>query len=265
MANEVDENQLEEQDERKKKKNAMMKKVPMNHISADDIEFDDPEYVEARKRNEITGRRKVDAEVEKKQHDKANKKEPRQDIDIGQQEDEAEESEDSNDEEEEEDVTETFKDDKWIEELESICVKMNKKSIKVNDFDSLLKKIILKLDPGRHELNKDRLVVLTKKLVQFYQSLFRFKTPAKLTIDNDLVNLLTKHIYDLTFKYGNKSTKKEPSKYIAIFKELLSNLNSSYLALKTSERKFPQLDIVIFGFNFFFHKSSFKLKFEFVV
>ena len=119
-----------------------------------------------------------------------------------------------------------------------------KKSIKINEFDSLLKKLILKLDPGRHELNKDRLVVLTKKLVEYYQSLFKFKTPSKLIIDNNLVNLLTKHIYDLTFKYGNKSTKKEPSKYIAIFKELLSKLNTSYLALKTSERKFPQLDIV---------------------
>ena len=125
--NEVDESQIEEQDERKKKKNAIMKKIPMNHISADDIEFDDPEYVEARRREEITSKRKGEAEVEKKQHDKANKKEPRQDIDLGLEEVE-EDEEESEDKEAEEDPTETFKDDKWIEELESICLKMNQKN-----------------------------------------------------------------------------------------------------------------------------------------
>jgi hypothetical protein len=246
MTNEVDESQLEEQDEKKKKKNESMKRIPTNHISADDFEFDDPEYVEARKRQEITSKRKGEAETEKKQHDKENKKGPKQEIGED-NEDIQDESEDE--EEEEENPTETFKDDKWIEELESICLRMNKKAIKINEFDSLLKKLIQKLDPGRHELNKDRLVVLTKKLIEYYQSLFRFKTPSKMHIDTHLVDLVTKHIYDLTFKYGNKSTKKEPSKYVAIFKEILSKLNSDYDSLKISERKFPQLDIVIFVFK----------------
>ena len=246
MEKEIDEKQLEEADEKKKKKILGMKRVPINHISADDIEFDDPEYLEARKREEIASKRKGEAEIEKRQNDleHINEKSEKTEEDEKDEEDKEEKNDESEDESLNESEVELFKGDKWIGEFESICLKMSKKSIKINEFEKMLDKIIASLDPGKNELNKDRIFSLTKKLVTYYQSLFQFKSPSKLVIDNDLVNLLTKYIYDLTFKYGNKSTKKDPSKYVALFKEILSGINSSYLNLKPSERRFPQLDIV---------------------
>ncbi|RNA32622.1 nucleolar 14 [Brachionus plicatilis] len=232
-----------------KQKKSFLKKTPANHISPDDIEFDDPEYLEMFRRQEVAMKnKKLNEELEKKA------KEEEQD------ESENEQTGDSDKEEVEELISEKdfgdenesvqksnfseYKNEKWVKEFENVCLKMDQKSIDCSQFDAFLKSLIQKLDPSRDENNKKRLCLLTEYLISYYQSMFRFKSPSNISIDSNLANLLTNYIFDFIYKYGNKSTKKDPSPYIALFKRILDNLNKDYLNLKINERKIPQLDIL---------------------
>lgn len=244
---------IEEEDENEKRKKKGLKKIPSNHISADDMEFNEPEYLEMMNRDELKGKhKKMNEELEKEnkkdqsESEEEEEEEEEKDVEADglDQESEEEEEEEKSEAEENENVGEKFQNDKWVKHFETICLKMNKNSIDLKQFEKLLKALIERLDPSRDENNKQRLCFLTKNLITYYQSLFHFITPSKLVINMDLVKLLTKLIYDFTFKYGNKSTKKDPSPYVALFKDLLNKLNTEYLDLKISERRFPQLSTV---------------------
>lgn len=254
MNQEVDE--LVEQDQ--KLKNKFLKKTPNNHVSPDDIEFDDPEYLEMFRRQEVAMKnKKLNEELEKKNKEECEQSEVEEnDLEKDDEDDEdmiSKESLEDKDEPVETTEFSEFKNEKWIKEFENICLKMDKKSIDCHQFETLLKTLIQKLDPSRDENNKKRLCFLTEHLIQYYQSVFRIKSPSNFSIDMNLANLVTKYIYDFTFKYGNKSTKKDPSSYVSIFKRILDNLNKDFLNLKLNERKIPQLDIVskFYFLNFF--------------
>lgn len=254
-------------DEDPKQKKNFLKKTPSNHISPDDIEFDDPEYLEMFRRQEVAMKnKKMNEELEKANKEEETESENEETEEL-EQEDNTENEEDENDpitledDNENESVEKSeinqFKNEKWIKDFENICLKMNQKTIDSRQFETFLKSLIQKLDPSRDENNKKRLCLLTENLILFYQSLFRFKTPSDISIDTNLANMLTKYIYDFTYKYGNKSTKKDPSPFIAIFKRILDNLNKEFLSLKINERKIPQLDIVSkFHINFYLFKKK---------
>jgi nucleolar protein 14 len=81
-------------------------------------------------------------------------------------------------------------------------------------------------------------------LIEFYQSLFKPKPKVDLKVDFTLVEVLKGFVYELTFKHGNKSTKKEPSMYVELFKRILTNINADYDAGKIADKKFPDLSVL---------------------
>ena len=268
---EVDEN---ERKSKKKLPTTNLKKIPANHYSVDDMEFDEPEYLQVMNKNEIKQKRLDEA---KQEYDEA--KESRQESTLTEEPDEEENGEDNDDLSETNTDTQSipdslssvisktnafseFSNDKWIVQFKNICSKLNKSSIDVKQFEKLVSSLIQKLDPSKDEKNKQRLCLLVQHFIDYYQSLFKSycalaksinknsssvrSTPeaSQSKIDFSLIEVLKKFIYDLTFKYGNKSTKKEPSLYVELFKKILSNINDDYASLKISEKKVPDLSIV---------------------
>lgn len=256
MSNEVAE--IDEDDKSSKaKKNSKpsLKKIPANHYSVDDMDFNEPEYLQERNREEIKSKNlnnlKELANSEKEKEENEDEDEEKSDEEELSNEEEDEELED--DEEEELEESEEDKasitngksaEEKWVEQFRSICAKMNKKAIDSKQFEKLVNGLIEKLDPSKDENNKQRLCLLTEHLVEYYQSIFKIKSTTN-AIDFNLVKILTSSIYNLTSKYGNKSTKKEPSPYIEIFKKLLAKINSEFKNAKVTERKLPDLSLVI--------------------
>lgn len=193
MNDEIDAVEFEKQD-----KKAGLKFKKGNHVSPDDIEFDDPEYVEARRRDEIAAKRKFEAqqeELKKKEKEQA-KKEDESDGDEVESEVEVE------------------------EEIE------------------------VETEPDAKELEDP--LALTRTMIQRYQSLFRFKSPSQAKIDHKAVDAMTRRIYELVAKYGGKSTKKDPSKFLMLFREILTDLSAEFSELKWSQKRLPPLDIVNF-------------------
>ena len=257
MSQEVDDlNQEEEKDSKKKSK----KKIPSNHRSADDMDFNEPEYLQVRVRDEIKEKQKVEKEKAENGVENVHEEEEveEEDQEEGEEEngtDEDEEDGESSEDDEEDaslkenaDFEAKFEGDQWVGQFEEICTKLNKKTIQLVQFEKSIRLIIEKLDPGKHENNKERLCLLTQRLVEYYQSLFEL-TSLTQTVDFKLVKLCTIFIYELTSKYGTKSTRKEPSVYLNLFKKILNKINDDFVNLKVNERKFPSLSVVSLNFH----------------
>ncbi len=253
MGNEV---QGEEEDKEvgrknKKKSNANtpnLRKAPLNHYSVDDMEFDEPEYLQEMVRNDIKQKRLDEA---KQDYDASKKEQKQEEVEEEVEEDYEDLSETNTDTQSIADSLSSlivkegegseFANEKWISQFKIICAKLNKNSIDSEQFEKLINSIIQKLDPSKDEKNKQRLCLLAQYFIEFYQSLFKV-TASK--IDFGIIEILKSFIYELTFKYGNKSTKKDPSIYVELFKKILTNINNEYTSLKVSEKRFPDLSIV---------------------
>lgn len=161
-----------------------------------------------------------------------------------QSEEEEEEENDESDSENEslkmDDDKSEFQNEKWISKFESVCSKLNKNLIDLETFVKTIRALMVHLDPSKDEKNKHRLCLLTEHLIEYYQSLFNLKSTSS-SIDMKVVNQCTSFIYELISKYGQKSTKENPSIFIEIFRKILANLNSEYSNLKWNEKKFPTL------------------------
>ena len=242
-------------DEGGSKKISMKRKIPANHVSADDMEFDDIEYVESRNRDKIKktvaeerAAEELAAKEEKKQKKKQEEEEDNND-------DEEDEDEDENDDESESDAengTGEDDDEAWLGKFESLCEKRDKRAVDCVKFEKSLRALIeVDLDPSRAEGNKQRLARLTERLVDYYRAA-PFDGGR---IDVPLVELLTRVVYELTSKWGNKSTKKEPSPFVAVFKQLLVKLDKEFTkAIRANQRHMPPLSTVIRNFEFSFFK-----------
>ena len=222
-----------------------IKKSVNNHISADDIEFDDPEYVEYFRKKDINAKRKLEAE-ENENESKPNGETVKQLSDEDDEDDqEGDEEEGSNEEEEESENGVPAKDgtdrDEWPTLLESSLTKLKKGSIDMKSFEKLFDSILVKLDPSKDEKNKQRLCSLVQALIESYKK----ECMVAKELNKDLLNFLIKYIYELTYKYGNKSTRQEPSPFIAVFKSLLNSINKEFENEKLNEHRFPQLDKVM--------------------
>jgi hypothetical protein len=270
MNNEVDVEDDEETKRTNKNKPNNLKKIPLNHFSVDDMEFDEPEYLQAMNKSDIKQKRLEEARQEHEETTNQVKQSDDEDEENGEEyEDLSESNTDS------QSIAESssslilkssefseFSNDKWIIQFKNICAKLNKQSIDVKKYEKLLDSIIQRLDPSRDEKNKLRICLLVQYIIDYYQNVFKTSctlakslnkntingsinnVPQKIKIDFGLVEVLKKIIYDMTLKYGNKSTKKDPSIYVEMFKKILSNINSDYVGLKIAEKKFPDLSIV---------------------
>ncbi len=235
-----------------------LRKLPANHRSVDDMEFDDPDYAQLKVRDELKHKHKLlredneRAEVEEKLKLKElEEAESKLQLPVDEEEEEEEESGSSEDDSDTDEVSEesvetgaAFLDEKWISQFESACNKLNKKLIDLGQFEKSVRALMVHLDPSKDEKNKERLCALTEHLVEYYMSLFSLRS-AGCAIDMKVVSQCTSFIYELISKYGGKSTKEQPSMFIGIFRKLLGELNSSYMELKWNEKKFPQLNTVI--------------------
>ncbi len=238
-----------------------LRKLPTNHRSVDDMDFDDPDYTQLKVRDELKHKHKVmkdeneRAEAEEKlkkiELEDAEAKIQPEGEEEGDEESGQSENESSGEDTDEEDAPEQensesaadFQGEKWISKFESVCHKLNKNLIGLIEFEKTIRALMVHLDPSKDEKNKERMCVLTGHLVDYYMSLFNLKS-ASFVIDMKIVYRCTSFIYELISKYGGKSTKEQPSMFIAIFRKLLGELNSAYMELKWNEKKFPQLNIV---------------------
>lgn len=243
MHKEIDNNQNTENNRLKSK----FKKIPSGHFSVDDIEFDDPEYLQYYNKQEILSKQMQETSKENKFQPKAKfNDEPDHEEQNNEYQKKNEDIEDYSTENEND---ESLK-DLWEEQLEILFSQLNKKSIDSKIFEIKLKKIIDSLDPSRNEKNIERIFMFTKSLVQHYQSIFFFKSSRKndninYTIDIKSIQIISNQIYCLTHKYGNRSTRKESSLYIEMFKDILKKYNEDHIKLKSNEKKFPSLSKVL--------------------
>ena len=235
----------EENSKNKNKKNIKNNKAS-NHRSVDDMDFDDPEYLQYQNMEDIKRKRKNELLQEREQKEEKKLDEENENEEEEEEEEEDEEASDLSSKSEET-VSEDndFKNDHWVSQFEQICLRFNKNLIDVKQFEKLIRSLIEKLDPSKDKDNKKRLCLLTQHMVGFYQSLFVFKS-LNSAINVNLARVCTNIIYELTAKYGGKSTKQEPSAYIVMFRKILTDLNNEYLSLKFNEKTFPQLNIVIY-------------------
>ena len=234
----------------KKKGISNKNKKQTNHRSVDDMDFDDPEYLQYQNQEEIKQKRKNEFLEEREKVEEKKLDESESEDNEADQDDEDDDNETSTIKSDDVNRIEIgFKNDRWVSQLEQICAKLNTNEIDLTQFEKLIRSLITKLDPSRDEDNKKRLCLLTQHLVEFYQSLFNLKSITS-AINTNLVRLVTNFIYELTSKYSGKSTKQEPSSYILMFRKLLTDLNNQYLSLKSSDNSFPQLNIVITNFLF---------------
>lgn len=232
--------EVEPEEEENNKKPNHKKKKATNHQSVDDMEFDDPEYLQYQNQEDIKRKHKNELLKEREQEEEKKLDEDKSDEESEDQESDESDVESKQTEQSSED---SFSDDHWVSQFQQICQRFNKNSIDLKQFEKQIRALIQKLDPSKDEDNKKRLSLLTQHLVEFYQSLFVMKSSLS-AINMNLVKLLTNLIYELTAKYGNKPTKQEPSLYIAMFRKILTDLNNDYLSLKITEKTYPQLNIL---------------------
>lgn len=245
MNNEIEANDDEEQ----LKKKGISKKKQTNHRSVDDMDFDDPEYLQYQNQEDIKQKRKSELleereKVEEKKLDEEDNQEGSEDEEYSDNEEE-EGEENASEVTKSDEVESSFTNDHWVSQFNQICAKLNKNEIDINQFEKLIRGLITKLDPSRDEDNKKRLCLLTQHLVEFYQSLFNLKS-LTCALNTNLIRVCTNFIYELTSKYSARSTKQEPSSYVAMFRKILTDLNNEYLSLKSSDKTFPQLNIVTY-------------------
>jgi hypothetical protein len=271
MNNEVNgDNEEETTKDKTKNRSINLKKIPLNHYSVDDMEFDEPEYLQAMNKSDIKQMRLEEARQE--QEEEKNGVKQLDDVEEDENEEEYEDLSESNtDTQSIADSSSSlhvksskfseFTNDKWIIQFKNICAKLNKQSIDAKQFEKLLGSIIQRLDPSRDEKNKLRICLLVEYIIDYYQNIFKTSctlakslnknltngsasVAQKNKIDFGLIEILKKIIYEMTLKYGNKSTKKDPSIYVELFKKILTDINNDYVGLKISEKKFPDLCIV---------------------
>ena len=152
-----------------------LRKLPANHRSVDDMEFDDPDYAQLKVRDELKHKHKLlredneRAEVEEKlklkELEEAKLQLP---VDEEEEEESGSSEDDSDTDELSEKSVETgaaFLDEKWISQFESACNKLNKKLIDLAQFEKSVRALMVHLDPSKDEKNKERLCALTEHLV----------------------------------------------------------------------------------------------------
>lgn len=227
------------------------KKAPANHQSVDDMDFNDPEYVQMWEVEKREAKRKAaEAEAKERAENGDNGEEEdgegeeengKEDEEENDDESEAEsESEEEEDDDEEEDEEEEDDDDEEEEEQNGVDSSDNES---VEDLKEEKKKsLVEEKNGGVAEMPKDKASRLNelKRQIKAYKALFTLK---KLNTSKMLE--LTKSIYDLTFTNTTKAAKNEPSPFVDHFRELLVDVNSEYLRMRPRERRFPQLDTVI--------------------
>jgi hypothetical protein len=251
MNNEVNDDD-DTQSTKKDYSKTKLKKIQNNHISVDDMPLDD-EYLQHFNREDI----KIKQNIDRKNEQDEEKEIYGLGKDINESEDNENDADNYEDSEEVDDEPssseingnqENALTGSWTRKFEILCSKLDNKSINISKFEKQFKVIVDSLDPSKDENNKKRICLLTSHLIEYYQSLFTLK----ISKNNDDTNLfdyklaktITKHIFYFTNKYGNKSTKKEPSIFVELFKDILRKINNEYLKIKTNERKFPSLNIV---------------------
>jgi hypothetical protein len=239
MNKEIDFNENNEKNNKSKSK---FKRGPNCYFSVDDIEFDDPEYIQYFNKEEILSKQKNQALKEDKNKSEYYEHNYEKQVEIEDYEEETKIDNENNDIKNEINLL----NDSWNEKLEILFSQLKNKSIDSKNFERRLNNIIESLDPSKKEKNTERIFLLTKCLVEHYQSLFLFNKLKKneinnYTIDFKSIQILSSHIYNLTHKYGNKSTRKEPSKYIDLFKNVLKKFNDDYSKLNNKGKKFPLL------------------------
>lgn len=233
----------DDEDEFKKKssnKRSGPKKTPANHQSVDDMDFYDPEYIQMwesekreAKRKEAEAEAKAKAENGVNGHDeevKMNGEEKEDDVKEDENEEEEEQEEDEDESEDESEVSEN-EDEEEEEDEDEEDVESEESEIEEEEE----KKI------PEPEVPKDKASRLTelKRQINAYKSLFR-----KDKLDTNKLLELTKSIYDITFTNASKAAKNETSPFVALFKELIVDINSEYLRMRPKERRFPQLETV---------------------
>lgn len=266
-------------DDESKKRMALkpgLRKLPLNHRSADDMEFDDVEYEQLKIREVLAHKHKeMKEENERDELDERSKQNEAEELAYEIQQDytgkifiyfykdrnfnlyksqiylllleEVESNEENGSEldsgkSDELDKSE-FQNEKWVKHFESFCSKLNKKLIDLKTFEKSIRALMVHLDPSKDEKNKARLCLLTEHLIEYYQSLFDIKS-AENSIDMKVAYQCTSFIYELVSKYGAKSTKENPSIFLTLFRKLLGDLNTQYMSLKWNEKKFPHLNTV---------------------
>jgi hypothetical protein len=259
----------EREHEKMLKQQKGMKKIPLNHRSADDMDFEDPEYLQERNRQMIKNKRNNQVEQDDNKKVEEN---------TDDEEEEDEEEDEADNELATKDIFKDFQADEWLTKFETISTKIknnlisnsskevNSKEINTNliAFEKFLDTLISnKLDPSKDDKNRKRLCLLTKKLVQFYESLFdvptkKTKKNSSFQININLIELVVSFIHKLTLKYGNNVQKKSLNKpdevggekddglnYISIFKEYIYDLNQCYNEVSIKNKKFPSLKVLM--------------------
>ena len=245
----------------KNKKGIRIKKAPANHQSVDDMDFNDPEYLQMWEKEEILKRQKeerkkeeeeaalkreeeLEGEEDEVEDDEAEEEEEEgdkeeEDEEEDEDEDQDEEDEEEDDEDNEEDGEESEGSPEEEDEEEEEETKETKKSEK--------KKPTIEKEPTNNLSRLDEL----KKLLTSYSNLFKSdssKPNTKAKIDTEKLNSLTKSIYDLTFNYCSKKSlsavKNDPATLVALFREMLVEINSAYLQRRLNDRRFPDLEKV---------------------
>lgn len=253
-------------------KRHLPKKAPSNHQSVDDMDFNDPEYVQMWESEKREANRKAAIEEAEKNDDKT-KEEEKNGVDAdendneeaedeeasgseGEEEADEDEEEADEDEEEEEDDEdgEDEDDDEDLEDEDNDDEVEGQNGNHMNDdsaaeieseTEEASKKLKVKKEKKSTEQGeqqpKDKATLLNelKRHMTAYKSLFQ-----KSKLDTAKMLELTKSIYDLTFANATKSGRNEPSPFIAVFKDLIVDINSEFLRQRQRERRFPKLSTV---------------------
>jgi cobalamin biosynthesis protein CobT len=250
----------------KNKKGIKIKKAPANHQSVDDMDFNDPEYLQMWEKEEILKRQKEERKKEEEEaalkraeeleseEDEVENEEEEEEEEEGDEEEEEEEDEEEDEDEDEEDEEEDEENEEDGEESEgSLDEEEETKEAKKSE----KKKPAIEKEPTNNLSRLDEL----KKLLTSYSNLFKSdssKPNSKAKIDTEKLNSLTKSIYDLTFNYCSKKSlsavKNDPATLVALFREMLVEINSVYLQRRLNDRRFPDLEKVVCLKEF---KSSF--------
>lgn len=236
------------------------KKAPANHQSVDDMDFNDPEYVQMWEVEKREAKRKA-AEAEAKERaengEEGDEEEEGEGDEENGKEEEEEDEEEENDEEDQDDESEAESEseeeededeDEEEEEEEEQNGAESSDNESVEDSKEEKKKLLVEKEKnggvGVVEMPKDKASRLNelKSQIKAYKALF---TQKKLNTTKMIE--LTQSIYDLTFTNTTKAAKNEPSPFVDHFRELLVDVNSEYLRMRPRERRFPQLDTVIFS------------------
>jgi cobalamin biosynthesis protein CobT len=220
---------------RRGKKEAYAKTTPSGFYSVDDIEFDDPEYLEMSVREKIKSKRDKELQEEKDdniQHSGRDEDETNINEEKASVQDSSEEGESNDEEDSENDSGENREDD---EEGENQTNGENKKtSSKLNTSEKTLDELM------------STYTKLFEQLVGIHEADEEKRNPNLL---KKSINKCAKEIYQLLHKYGKKSSSKELSQFVQYFRLFLKELNENYEKQSVGDRRFPPMNIVIIYAN----------------